>query len=178
MQHLQPWYAFAENCYYIDAVLLHRSWGLNFELRDGTISYQMLSVYVDLADWVQHITEDARAKLRKKLSEHVVAACVQFRYAEFRSVWVCSMGDCASSSISLYPIATLEEFIRHLSEIHGLGDAEIAEYVQNSESQLSNEPQARTVTTSPPLETRGIKRHAEDAMGTAEDQQAVKKGRK
>lgn len=179
MKHLQPWYAFAEKCYHIDAVLLLRNPGLNLELRDGTVWCQMPSVYVDLADWAQHITDDARDKLQNKLSLHVVEACVQFRYAESLSIWGCSIDDCASSSISLYPIATLEEVIRHLSEIHGIGDADIAEYVQNSTSQLSNEPQAtRTVTTNPPLELRGIKRHVEDAGDTAEDKQAAKKGRK
>lgn len=178
MLHLQPWYAFAENCYYIDAIIFHSSLGLNFEVRDGKIWYNMIEVYAELPQWVQHITEDARVKLRLKLSDHVVAACVQFRHGEFRNVWVCDKADCASSSISLYPIATLEEVIKHLSEIHGLDDAEIAEHIQNGRAQLPNmKLQVEIVTANPHLEMRGRKRHAEDAVGTAEDKQVVKKGR-
>lgn len=98
-------------------------------MQDG-IEYRLISeASLQLADWVEHVTEEVREKLQKKAVFHFLESYPR-DFPALSHSWPgnvsCLLEDCGSEGSPGYLLLSKEEMVAHCREIHGHDDEQIA----------------------------------------------------
>lgn len=140
MRHLRPWHEFVKKCHINDVDFMERLPIAGRRMVDGVLKLPMPSCCLLLPEWTKHVTEDARLKFQERAAYHLNEAWTKYqgvRAKEFPFFRSCAGGDCGSLRNPGYPLASAEECMMHLREVHGADDAEIARLVHDWETRNS-----------------------------------------
>lgn len=144
MRHLRSWHDFAKKCYINDVdFMVHMSLKAGRILEHGEPILRLHESCLVLPEWTKHFPDDIRLKLKERLAYHLQETWATFREVrtkEFPSLMCCAMDDCGSLHDPGYPLATTDEYIMHLREVHGADDADVTEALQAWEERPSRQP--------------------------------------
>lgn len=115
---------------------------------DGKLRFMVPASCLKLPEWTKHVTDEARLKFQEKAVCRLQDAWIKYRGAETKEFWdfhSCGLDGCGSLMDPGYPLASMEELIVHLREVHGVDDARIARSVHAWET--------RSLLTVDPFET-------------------------
>ncbi|KAK2604093.1 hypothetical protein N8I77_007051 [Diaporthe amygdali] len=145
MRHLRPWHDFVKKCYINDVSFVERIPETGEVIVDDELKFRVPAFCLLSPEWTKHFTNDACLRFEDRAWYHLHEAWTKYRgvktedFPEFHS---CLIGECRLLGNSGYPLASTEEGINHLREVHGADDAGIAKVVHAFEtrnfSQLSN----------------------------------------
>lgn len=141
IRHLRPWHDFVKKCYINDVDFMEGIPETGQTIVDGRVDGSMRftapTACIILPEWTKHVTDDARLKFQERAADHLEEAWTRYRGIrpkEIPDLQCCAMDGCGSFMSPGYPLASIEEFMMHLREVHGADDEEIAEWVQDWEA--------------------------------------------
>ena len=185
VRHLKPWHDFCKICFVNDVSFTNTLSGTGKIIVDGLLKYRGPASCLQLPEWTKHFAEEARLGFKDRLGRHlteIYARCEQIPISkEFPEFAACGIDECADwcdpFTTSGYPLASIDECITHLHEVHGINDAEIAHIIHSRERgghvRLSESPHKLTYGSETP-QRRGRKRRLEE---TTDDIQESKRNR-
>ncbi|KAH8777841.1 hypothetical protein F5883DRAFT_696769 [Diaporthe sp. PMI_573] len=131
MRHLKPWHDFAKKCYINDIDFMeHLSTKAGRTIVDGKLNIRIHTSCTILPEWTKHFTDDARLRFKERVVYHLNEKWPTYRDVrtnEFPYFRACGVDGCGALNTPGYPLATTEDIVMHLREVHGWDDAEIAE---------------------------------------------------
>lgn len=130
-QYLKQWHEFSRMCYANDVMFLIKMLKTDRFTQDGKEYLSIPKASLQLADWVEHVTEETREKLQKRAMFHFRES-YQREFPASGHSWpemvCCVLGDCCPVGHPGYPLLSKEEMIAHYREIHGRDDDLIASF--------------------------------------------------
>lgn len=112
-------------------------------LEDGEPIFRLHKSCLILPEWTKHLTDDVRLNLKENLAYHLQETWATFREVrtkDFPFLMSCNMDECDSLHDPGYPLATTDELIMHLREVHGADDADVTEALHAWEERHSRQP--------------------------------------
>lgn len=97
---------------------------------DGKLNIRIHTSCTILPEWTKHLTDDARLRFKERVVYHLNEKWPTYRDVrtnEFPYFRACGVDGCGALNTPGYPLATTEDIVMHLREVHGWDDAEIAE---------------------------------------------------
>lgn len=129
IQYLKQWHEFSRMCYANDVMFLIRMLKTDRFTQDGKEYLLLPKASLQLADWVEHVTEEAREKLQKRAMFHFRES-YRRDFPALSHSWPasisCLLEDCGPEGNPGYLLLSKEEMVAHYREIHGKNDEQIA----------------------------------------------------
>jgi len=120
IQHLKPWHEFGKICYVNDIGFMNYVPEAGRPVVNDQLVYKLPRSCIRLPRWTMHFTQEACRKFEDRAAIHMKEAYINYHTDSqaMENVWSCVIGNCGTLEDGGYPLASLEEAMMHIHNVH------------------------------------------------------------